>query len=311
MPVKPPRPRLPSLNALRAFEAAARCESFVKAAEELGVTAGAVTQQIRQLEAWLGFPLFRRLAQRVELTEGARNALPKLTRGFDTLGQAIQDLRTGHEGRALTIAALPCIAQLWLSPRLAVLQAAFPELQISVSAMEQPPDPRREPHDLALFYLGPEALPIDALTLGPDMILPVCAPALARTLTSVSDLARATLLHDAVWREDWRRWLAFTGGIGTIDPTRGPSFSLYSLALDAALSGSGVLMGRMSLIAPHLRDGRLIAPFTNAMPTGDALALVLNSQASAHGSRREIARHLLETQAQSAQIALPQSPARI
>ncbi len=317
MPVKPPRPRLPSLNALRAFEAAARCESFVKAAEELGVTAGAVTQQIRQLEAWLGFPLFRRLAQRVELTEGARNALPKLTRGFDTLGQAVQDLRAGqdlhagHEGRALTIAALPCIAQLWLSPRLAALQAAFPGLQISVSAMEQPPDPRREPHDLALFYLGPEARPVDALTLGPDMILPVCAPALARRLTSVSDLAQATLLHDAVWREDWRRWLAFTGGIGTIDPTRGPSFSLYSLALDAALAGSGVLMGRMSLIAPHLRDGRLIAPFTNAMPTGDALTLVLNSQASAHGSRREIARGLLEMQAQPAQIALPQSPARI
>ncbi|WNJ92709.1 LysR family transcriptional regulator [Bosea sp. 685] len=299
MPVKPPRPRLPSLNALRAFEAAARCESFVKAAEELGVTAGAVTQQIRQLEAWLGFPLFRRLAQGVELTESARNALPKLTRGFDTLGQAVQELRAGHEGRTLTIAALPCIAQLWLSPRLAALQAAFPGLQISVSAMEQPPDPRREPHDLALFYLGAEAIPADALTLGPDMILPVCAPALARTLTSVGDLAHATLLHDAVWREDWRRWLAFTGSPGTIDPTRGPSFSLYSLALDAALSGSGVLMGRMSLIAPWLDSGRLIAPFATAKPTGDMLCLTEPHDHALFRRRPGVASWFLESKAVS------------
>lgn len=294
MPVKPPRPSLPSLNALRAFEAAARCGSFVKAAEELGVTAGAVTQQIRQLEAWLGFPLFRRLAQGVELTQGAREALPKLSRGFDMLGQAVQDLRAGHDGRALTIAALPCIAQLWLSPRLNALQKAFPGLQISVSAMEQPPDPRREPHDLALFYLEPDATPGGALTLSPDMLLPVCAPALAPHLNCIADLAGVPLLHDAVWRGDWRRWLAFAGASGDVDPARGPSFSLYSLALDAALSGSGVLMGRLSLIAPHLRDGRLIAPFAEALPTGDALTLLLNAGASAHSDRHEIARSLIE-----------------
>ena len=293
MPIKPPRPRLPSLNALRAFEAAARCESFIKAADELGVTASAVTQQIRQLESWLGFPLFRRLAQGVTLTQAAREALPKLTRGFDTLGQAVQDLRASHQGRTLTIAALPCIAQLWLSPRLTAMQAAFPGLQISVSAMEQPPDPRREPHDLALFYLPPEAAPADALSLGADTLLPVCAPSLAARIGGLDDLRDVPLLHDAVWREDWRRWLAFAGGAGKIDPTRGPSFSLYSLALDAALTGSGVLMGRMCLIEPHLRTGRLVAPFPRPMPAGDALTLVLNAGLSAHDDRREIARCLI------------------
>lgn len=297
MPVKPPRPRLPSLNALRAFEAAARCESFTKAADELGVTAGAVTQQIRQLEGWLGFPLFRRLAQGVELTQAAREALPKLSRGFDLLGHAVQDLRASHEGRALTIAALPCIAQLWLSPRLKAVQTAFPGLQISVSAMEQAPDPRREPHDLALFYLPPELTPADTLTLGADTLLPVCAPMLAARIEGLDDLRNVPLLHDAVWREDWRRWLAFAGGVGKVDPTRGPSFSLYSLALDAALAGSGVLMGRMSLIEPHLRAGRLVAPFPQAMPTGDALTLVLNAGLSAHDDRREIARYLIEASA--------------
>lgn len=294
MPVKPPRPRLPSLNALRAFEAAARCGSFAKAADELGVTAGAVTQQIRQLETSLGFTLFRRLAQGVEPTQGAREALPKLSRGFDMLGQAVQELRAGHDGRALTIAALPCIAQLWLSPRLTALQRAFPTLQISVSAMELPPDPRREPHDLALFYLEPDAIPASALTLGPDTLLPVCIPALAPRLGSIADLARVPLLHDSVWREDWRRWLAFAGASGVVDPARGPSFSLYSLALDAALSGSGVLMGRLSLIAPYLGDGRLIAPFPEALPSGDALTLLLNAGASAHSGRHEIARSLIE-----------------
>jgi LysR family glycine cleavage system transcriptional activator len=267
MPVKPPRPRLPPLNALRAFEAAARHESFAKAADELGVTPGAVTQQIRQLEAWLGFPLFRRLPQGVALTEAARAALPRLSRGFEALGEGVEALRTGHGGRALTIAALPCLAQLWLSPRLAGLRAAFPELQVSVSAMEEPPDPRREPHDLTLFYASWDGD-------GQDEILPVCAAALARAIATPADLAGQTLLHDAVWRGDWRRWLGFVGAPDMVDPARGPSFSLYSLALDAALSGSGVLMGRRSLIQPHLDDGRLVAPLGQAMPTGDRVALM-------------------------------------
>ncbi|MBX9911302.1 MAG: LysR family transcriptional regulator [Beijerinckiaceae bacterium] len=266
MPVAPPRLRLPPLNALRAFEAAARHESFAKAADELAVTPGAVTQQIRQLEAWLGFALFRRLPQGVTLTDAARAALPRLSRGFEALGDGVEALRAGHGGRALTIAALPCLAQLWLSPRLSGLRAAFPELQVSVSAMEQPPDPRREPYDLALFY---EACDGD----GQDLIQPVCAPALAARLAAPGDLAGQTLLHDAVWRQDWRRWLGFAGAPATVDPARGPAFSLYSLALDAALSGSGVLMGRRSLISTHLADGRLVAPFQLEMPTGDRMAL--------------------------------------
>lgn len=293
MPVKPPRARLPSLNALRAFEAAARCESFVKAADELGVTAGAVTQQIRQLEAWLGFSLFRRLPQGVELTSGAREALPKLTKGFDVLGHAVQELRACHEGRALTIAALPCIAQLWLSPRLGRLQEAFPGLQVSISAMEQPPDPRREPHDLALFYRACDGAAAEVLALPPDALIPVCAPALAKGLNDPAELRGVRLLHDAVWRSDWARWLGFAKVSG-VDPARGASFSLYSLALDAALSGTGVLMGRLSLVEPHLRDGRLAAPFDMRMPTGDALTITVGGDDSRQASRREIARRLLE-----------------
>lgn len=294
MPVKPPRPRLPSLNALRAFEAAARCGSFVKAAEELGVTPGAVTQQIRQLEAWLGFSLFRRLAQGVAPTQAALEALPRLTRGFDTLAQAVQGLRDSqnvavHGGRALTIAALPCIAQLWLSPRLAALQRAWPGLQVSIAAMEQPPDPRRESHDLAIFYCEPGTVPGGMTAPEADAILPVCTPALAKAITGLPDLAGQTLLHDAVWRGDWARWLAFAGAAAAIDATHGPSFSLYSLALDAALSGSGVLMGRASLVGPLLAEGRLVAPFPQALPLSERLTIIPAAADRAHPSQAEIA----------------------
>lgn len=287
MPVKPPRPRLPSLNALRAFEAAARLESFAKAAEEIGVTAGAVTQQIRQLEATLGFAVFRRLPQGVALTDAAREALPRLTRGFDMLAQAVQALREAQPHRPLAIAALPCIAQLWLSPRMPALQAAFPDLQISISAMEEPPDPQRDPYDLSLFYRE-GAAQSDGLQPAGDAILPVCAPALAARLSIPADLATQTLLHDAVWRSDWARWLAFAA-LGTkVDPSRGPAFSLYSLALDACLSGSGVLIGRMSLVAPLLASGRLVAPFPQAMPTSDRLTLATATAPGAHPRRAEI-----------------------
>jgi len=300
MPVKPPRPRLPSLNALRAFEAAARLESFTKAADELGVTAGAITQQIRQLEAALGFPVFRRLAQGVALTEAAREALPRLTRGFDTLGQAVQALREAEPNRPLAIAALPCIAQLWLSPRLPALHRAFPDLQISVAAMEEPPDPRREPYDLSLFYR--EAAEAGAVQSGVDAILPVCTPAIAGRLASPADLAGETLLHDAVWRGDWARWLAFAAPDAKIDAGRGPAFSLYSLALDAALSGSGILMGRMGLVAPHLAAGRLAAPFRQAMPTPDRLTLAPAMGPGAHARRLEIMEWLAGSEESRVQI---------
>lgn len=287
MPVKPPRPRLPSLNALRAFEAAARLESFAKAAEEIGVTAGAVTQQIRQLEATLGFAVFRRLPQGVALTDAAREALPRLTRGFDMLGQAVQGLREAQPNRPLAIAALPCIAQLWLSPRLPALQAAFPDLQISITAMEEPPDPQRDPYDLSLFYR--ESVPDSGgVQLDADAILPVCTPSLAAKLVTPADLATQTLLHDAVWRSDWAHWLGFAAPGAKVDPNRGPTFSLYSLALDACQSGSGVLMGRMSLVGSHLAKGTLIAPFPQAMPTPDRLTLATATAAGAHSRRAEI-----------------------
>lgn len=285
MSVRPPRPPLPPLNALRAFEAAARLGSFSRAAEEIGVTQGAIAQQVRHLEAFLGLTLFRRLPQGVALTEAAREARPRLSAAFDALALAVQELRASHAGRALAIAALPCIAQLWLSPRLPALQRAFPGLPISISAMENPPAGRHESFDLALFYLAEP--PADASVLAEDSLFPVCAPALARSLRTPADLAGQTLLHDAVWRGDWARWLRHAGASG-FDAGRGPSYSLYALALDAALGGAGILIGRRSLVAPQLADGRLVAPFADELPSGDRLTLLLSPAGRPHPRRAEV-----------------------
>ncbi|MGX1785251.1 LysR substrate-binding domain-containing protein [Bosea sp. NPDC055332] len=285
MPVRPPRPPLPPLNALRAFEAAARLGSFSRAAEEIGVTQGAIAQQVRHLETFLGLTLFRRLPQGVALTEAAQEARPRLSAAFDALALTVQELKASHAGRALAIAALPCIAQLWLSPRLPALQQAFPGLPISISAMEEPPTGRHDSFDLALFYLARP--PADALAFDEDSLLPVCAPALARALRTPADLVGQTLLHDAVWRSDWARWLRHAD-IGAADPSRGPSYSLYALALDAALGGGGVLIGRKSLVAPYLADGRLVAPFANELRSGDRLTMLFPPAGKPHPRRAEV-----------------------
>ncbi|MCP4565273.1 MAG: LysR family transcriptional regulator [Bosea sp.] len=285
MPVRPPRPPLPPLNALRAFEAAARLGSFSRAAEEIGVTQGAIAQQVRHLEAFLGLTLFRRLPQGVALTEAAQDARPRLSAAFDALALTVQELKASHAGRALAIAALPCIAQLWLSPRLPALQQALPGLAVSISAMEEPPAGRHESFDLALFYLARP--PANALALGEDSLFPVCAPSLARELRAPGDLAGRILLHDAVWRGDWARWLRHTGASG-IDAGRGPSYSLYALALDAALGGAGILIGRRSLVAPYLKDGRLVAPFAEELPSDDRLSMLFPTAGKPHPQRAEL-----------------------
>ena len=275
MPLRPPRSPLPPLNALRAFEAAARTGSFLKAAQELNVTPGAVTQQIRKLEALLGAPLFERRPQGVVATPEALAALPAFNRAFDTLAQACEQLRRAE--RRLAIVALPCIAQLWLSPRLPALRAALPGVDISVSAEEEPPRGRGRRHDLARFFEDAD-LPAEN-ALPPDTITPVCTPALAARLHGTADLAAVTLLHDAVWRRDWQHWLEAAGAPPGVNARRGPSFSLYSLALDAALGGSGVLMGRESLLRPWFADGRLVTPFPLRVPTGDRLTLRFDDEA--------------------------------
>lgn len=255
MPVAPPRPKGLPLNALRAFEAAARLGGFAAAAVELGVTAGAVTAHVKALEDALGAPLFERHAQGVRLTALGVRVLPAFTRAFDELGLAVQTLRVEAAPRTVHIATLPAIAQLWLSPRLPAIRAAAPEITISITAMETPPDLKRAPFDFNLFY-RPTG---ERQGLAPDEIFPVCAPVLAERLTGLEGLVDLPCLVDSVWADDWRLW-AKAAGLEAFSP-RGPVFSLYALAVEEAVNGAGVLMGHGALVAAHLASGALVAPF--------------------------------------------------
>lgn len=271
MSVSPPRPKGPPLNALRAFEAAARLGGFANAAEELCVTPGAVSQHIRALEDWIGADLFERRSQGVRLTALGAEAMPGFATAFDAMGAAVHALRGAARLGTLHIAALPSVAQLWLSPRLPAVRAALPELRISVSAIENPPNLARDLFDLSLF-IRPPAGARGERVLAPDMILPVCAPGIAARLHSPADLTGETLLHDALWPEDWTLWArVMLPGIRL--PSSGPRYSLYAIALEEARHGAGVLMGHQSLVQSALEDGSLIAPFAAPVPTGKALVL--------------------------------------
>lgn len=278
MALDAPKLRLPSLKSLQAFEAAARHESFARAADELCVTPGAIAQQVKSLEDWLGFPLFERQNHGLRLLDEAREALPALVRGFDQLGLSVQQLRDQGPSRHIRIAALPCIAQLWLSPRLPALNAAFPALQISVTAMEEPPNFRREPYDLALFYLEEPCYPT-ALRLAEDSLFPICSPDIVddNERDPATMLAGQTLLSDTVWERDWAKWMSLAG----LDRKHfggGSSFSLYSLALQAAIDGCGFLVGRKTLVKRAMDRGQLVAPFPQSLQCEDALTLIMPTE---------------------------------
>lgn len=260
----PPLTRLP-LNALRAFEAAARTGAFTLAAAELGVTPGAVTAHVKALEDRLGAALFERQARGVRLTALGLAAVEELTGAFDALAGAEARLRSLALPKEVHIATLPAIAQLWLSPRLPALRAAAPEISVSITALEAPPNLKRSLHDLSLF----PAETGGRLVAG-DELFPVCAPGFSARLGRVEDLASVPCLSDTAWDRDWEVWLA---AVGARVAVRGPAFSLYALAVEEAVNGAGVLMGHGALVEGHLARGVLVVPFENRVKLAGGLRL--------------------------------------
>ncbi|MTH98733.1 LysR family transcriptional regulator [Roseibium sp. RKSG952] len=267
MPVAPPRPKPLPLNALRAFEAAARLGGFSSAAIELGVSAGAISAHVKALEEDLGAPLFDRNARGVALTALGQKVLPDLTLAFDMMGQATQTLRTEARPQVVHIVTLPSIAQLWLSPRLPELRLAEPEIEVSLTAEEAPPNLKRAPYDIYLFFGGELGEAVSN-----NVIFPVCAPALANRLKTPEDLSSVTCLSDSTWFNDWQQWTSAAMPEQGFAP-KGPVFSLYALAVEEALNGAGVLMGHSALVEPHLKSGRLVAPFETKVTLPDTLNL--------------------------------------
>ncbi|MEO9780767.1 MAG: LysR family transcriptional regulator [Sedimentitalea sp.] len=276
MSVAPPRPKSLPLTALRAFEASARLGGFAAAAEELHVSPGAISAHIKTIEAELGATLFARTTRGVTLTPLGQRALPNFADAFDRLGDAVQNLRADAAPGVVHIAALPAIAQFWLSPRLPALRAAAPEIQISISALEHPPNLKRVPYDLCLFY---DAAKGESVT--DDALLPVCAPAIAKRLKHPRDMADLPCLTDTGWPDDWQTWIAEALPDASFTP-KGPVFSLYSLAVEETINGAGILMGHRALIGPYLASGKLVAPFD--MPVRLNASLRMWSLRPAHKS---------------------------
>ena len=272
--------RLPPLNALRAFEAAARHLSFTKAAQELHVTQAAISHQVKGLEDILGIQLFRRLNRRLVLTDAGQSYLPPLRDAFDAMDLATRRLHAREEAGALKITVLPSFASTWLLPRLAKFRAAHPEIDVLVTAADALVDFELDDFDMGIRYgrgLYP-GLRVDILMN--DEIFPVCAPGLLigrHPLREPADLRHHTLLHDVLSGTeddpDWRIWLK-KAGAEEVDPSRGPGFSHSNLMLSAAVAGEGVALSRRSLVADDMKAGRLVCPFGPVTPTSYVYSVV-------------------------------------
>lgn len=271
MSISPPRPKGPPLNALRAFEAAARLGGFTPAADELCVTPGAISQHIKSLENWAGSPLFERRSQGVSLTELGESVVAEFTTAFDAMAEAVRALRTRASQSTINIAALPSVAQLWLSPRLPAIRHSLEDHKISVTALENPPNLTREMFDISLF-MGDSAGHNTGKLIRDDIIYPVCSPEIAHRLKTPADLQNETWLYDALWADDWELWIN-QAVPNQIKPQNGPSFSLYSIAIEEAKNGAGVLIGHEMLIEPLLKSGELVIPFDQKVQTGKSLIL--------------------------------------
>lgn len=266
--------RLPSLNALRAFEAVARHLNLTRAAEELHVTPAAVSHQIKALEADLGVPLLRRVRREFFLTDAAQAGLPALREAFDLLGEAAERMRSELPDRLLTISVLPSFAVSWLVPRLSRFKAQHPEIDVRLDTTDRVVDLRREGIDLGIRFGAGDYPGLEVYRLLDEEIFPVCSPALLEgphPLKSPEDLRHHSLLH-VDWTPfmeetgDWKLWLMAAGFDKVVDVSRGPRFSHTNLALQAAVHGQGVVIGSQALAADDLAAGRLVRPFGMSVP---------------------------------------------
>jgi LysR family glycine cleavage system transcriptional activator len=287
-----PTGSLPPLNACRAFEAAARLQSFVRAAQELNVSPAAVSHQIKLLESWLGRRLFRRHASGVTLSSAGRALLPLLAEGLDRIALGLDSIAGRAGSRLLTISTQPNFALKWLVPRLKSFMALHPGLEVCLVTAQRSLDLASENIDAAVRYF--DALPVGlreipahaASELRIDELLradlmPVASPKLFPPGERYSPdlLKEQVLLHVMSSPGDWGQWLR-AAGVSGVDPMRGPKFDSYALTVEAAAHGAGVAIGRSSFLTEDLESNRLVAPFVLRLAGQSAWFLLTSRQPS-------------------------------
>ncbi len=274
--------RLPPLNALKAFEAAARRLSFSKAAEELNVTPAAISHQVKALEALLGVPLFRRATRMVYLTEAGRRALPLVTEGLDRLDEAVRLVREHEATGELRVTAPTTFAARWLVPRLHRFAVRRPDINVRIDANNNPVDLLADEADIAVRY-GSGQYPglVSQSFIAGETIAPFCSPCLLtgdHPLERPDDLRHHTLIHLEVeqlkfgW-PTWDMWLK-AAGVEGIASSKGPVFAQHDLAINAAIAGQGVALASLLFIEPEVEAGRLAVPFGMTMPSDFGYFLV-------------------------------------
>jgi LysR family glycine cleavage system transcriptional activator len=269
--------RLPSLNGLRAFEAAARHLSFTQAASELNVTQTAISHQIRRLEEELGIRLFIRKNRALALTPKARDYLPGVRAAFNDLRLATDRLLRKDDDHVLTVSTLASLAAKWLLPRLTAFQEAHPGIDVRITTSTALVDFRGGDVDAAIRYGRGNWQGLRAEWLMADDFFPVCSPALLngkRPLKCPEDLREHVLLHTSTNSDDWRQWLTAAGLPSDISKPPGITFDLILMTVQAAIDGIGVAMGRTSYVQDDIAKGRLVVPFKIALPADAGFYLV-------------------------------------
>jgi LysR family glycine cleavage system transcriptional activator len=272
--------RLP-LNALRAFDAAARHMSFKQAAEELHVTPAALSYQIRSLEELLQVQLFERSNRKVTLSPAGSRLCPGAREAFERLSAAVERAAPGHDDHVLVISAGPAFSAKWLAPRLSRFLELHPDIDPRISANLVKSDFANEQIDVAVRFGGGDYPDLKSIELLTDTATPMCSPDLVSANNRIErpeDLRNFTLIHDDSLKRlpnapGWQTWLERAGASG-VDAERGLRFNHADHALDAAIEGAGIVLGRTVLAARDLRLRRLVKPFGLELPVGYAFHLV-------------------------------------
>ena len=266
--------RLPPLNAVKAFEAAARSESFTRAAQELNVTQGAVSHQVKALEATLGLKLFNRERQRLVITEAGREYLAVVRDALDRIAVGTQRLVQRQSSGVLTISTSPDFAAKWLVYRLGRFADSHPEIDLRVSATAPQVDFAREDVDLAVRHGDGKWPGLDTVRLCSERLFPVCSPKLVagrNRIKTAADLLKFPLLH----LNDWTTWTRWFEAAGVSDPVaHGPSVNQASMLIDLAADGRGVALARTALAAWDLINGRLVRPIDVSLPMANTYWIV-------------------------------------